>query len=234
MLTVKKSNQRGRGDHGWLKSNFSFSFADYYDPAAMGFRALRVINEDHIAPGGGFPPHPHRDMEIITYVVAGELQHKDSHGFSEVIRPGEVQRMSAGSGVTHSEFNPSRENAIHLLQIWIQPNKGGGKYGYDQKSFDEALTSASGGKVLAISENGRDGSISIQQDAELYVARPRVGGKISHEVHLGRHVWLQTVKGALTVNGETLSAGDAIFGADEKLLEISAAADSEFLLFDLA
>lgn len=232
MLKVKKSNQRGRGDHGWLKSNFSFSFADYYDPAAMGLRALRVINEDHIAPGGGFPMHPHRDMEIITYVVAGELQHKDSHGFSEVIRPGEVQRMSAGSGVTHSEFNPSRENAIHLLQIWIIPNKGGGPYGYDQKSFVDAL--AGGGKVLAVSETGRNGSIAIQQDADLFVARPRAGGKIAHELRSGRHAWLQVVKGSLTVNGEALAAGDAIYGTDEKNLEIAANADSEFLLFDLA
>jgi redox-sensitive bicupin YhaK (pirin superfamily) len=231
MLKVKKSNQRGRGDHGWLKSNFSFSFADYYDPAAMGFRALRVINEDHIAAGGGFPMHPHRDMEIITYVVAGELQHKDSHGFSEVIRPGEVQRMSAGSGVTHSEFNPS-DKPIHLLQIWIIPNKGGGKYCYDQKSFDGAL--AGGSKVLTISETGRDGSIAIQQDVDLYVARPKAGGKLNHELRPGRHVWLQVVKGAINVNGEALSAGDAISGTDEKLLEIAASEDSEFLLFDLA
>jgi redox-sensitive bicupin YhaK (pirin superfamily) len=232
MLKVKKSNQRGRGDHGWLQSKFSFSFADYYDPAEMGFRALRVINEDHIAAGGGFPMHPHRDMEIITYVVAGELQHKDSHGFSEVIRPGEVQRMSAGSGVTHSEFNPSKDTAIHLLQIWIIPNKGGGKYGYDQKSFNDAL--AGGGKILTISETGRDGSIAIQQDADLFVARPKAGGKLSHELRPGRHVWHQVVKGAITVNGEALSAGDAISGTEEKVLEIAAGQDSEFLLFDLA
>ena len=139
MLQVKKSESRGRGNHGWLKSQFSFSFAGYYDPEAMGFRALRVINEDHVAPNSGFPMHPHRDMEIITYVIEGELQHKDSHGYTEVIRPGEVQRMSAGSGVAHSEFNPSRELPVHLLQIWIMPNKGGGQYGYGQKSFTEEL-----------------------------------------------------------------------------------------------
>lgn len=165
MLTVKKSDTRGRGNHGWLKSQFSFSFADYYDPAEMGFRALRVINEDHVAPASGFPMHPHRDMEIITYVVAGELQHKDSHGHSEIIRPGEVQRMSAGSGVVHSEFNPSRDTTVHLLQIWILPDRAGGEYGYGQKSFAKQLAEQK--LVLTVSKSGRDGSIAIQQDADL-------------------------------------------------------------------
>jgi redox-sensitive bicupin YhaK (pirin superfamily) len=231
MLKVKKSESRGRGNHGWLKSNFSFSFADYYDPEAMGFRALRVINEDDIAPNSGFPMHPHRDMEIITYVVAGELQHKDSHGYTEVIRPGEVQRMSAGSGVLHAEFNPSRENPIHLLQIWILPNKAGGDYGYGQKSFDKEL--AQKPLVLTVSGTGRLGSIPIQQDAELWASRPKAGAVIPFETRPGRHVWLQVVKGKLSVNGEPLSAGDAIYGQESKL-EIKAEADGEFLLFDLA
>jgi redox-sensitive bicupin YhaK (pirin superfamily) len=232
MFTVKKSHERGRGNHGWLKSNFSFSFADYYDPEAMGFRALRVINEDDIAPNAGFPMHPHRDMEIITYVVAGELQHKDSHGYTEVIRPGEVQRMSAGSGVLHSEFNPSRETPIHLLQIWILPNKAGGQYSYDQKSFAKALEEKK--LVLAVSNTGRDGSISIQQDADLYVSRPKKGDKIGFELRPERHAWLQVVKGNLTVNGHDLEPGDALYGSQEKLLEIQAKEDGEFLLFDLA
>ncbi|MGZ3706457.1 MAG: pirin family protein, partial [Bdellovibrionota bacterium] len=157
---------------------------------------------------------------------------KDSHGFTEVIRPGEVQRMSAGSGVTHSEFNPSRENPIHLLQIWIVPKKGGGEYGYGQKSFEKDLAEKK--LVLAISESGRDGSISIKQDADLFVSRPKKGDKISHEVRPGRYVWLQLVKGAVSVNGKDLEAGDAISGTGDKLLEIDAASDSEFLLFDLA
>lgn len=232
MLKWKKSSERGRGDHGWLKSQFSFSFADYYDPEAMGFRSLRVINEDHIAPNSGFPMHPHRDMEIITYVVQGELQHKDSHGFMEVIRPGEVQRMSAGSGVLHSEFNPSRENPIHLLQIWILPNTSAGSYGYGQKSFAADLAEKK--LVLTVSNTGRDGSIAIQQDADLYVSRPKKGDRIGFEVRPNRHVWLQLVKGSVRVNGQALEAGDAIYGSDEKNLEIEAGADGEFLLFDLA
>ena len=232
MLTLKKSIERGGGDHGWLKSKFSFSFGDYHDPKTMGFRALRVINEDHIGAASGFPMHPHRDMEIITYVVSGELQHKDSHGFSKAIRPGEVQRMSAGAGVTHSEFNPSPDKPIHLLQIWILPNKSGGDYGYGQKSFEKELAEKK--MVLTVSGNGRDGSIGIKQDADLYVSRPRKGDKLVFEVHPNRHVWLQLVKGKLSVNGISLEAGDAIYGTDEKLLQIDGVEDGEFLLFDLA
>jgi redox-sensitive bicupin YhaK (pirin superfamily) len=231
MLKLKRSNERGRGDHGWLKSRFSFSFADYYDPAAMGFRALRVINEDHVAPDSGFPMHPHRDMEIITYVVEGELRHKDSHGYSEVIRPGEVQRMSAGTGVFHSEFNPSSDAPVHLLQIWILPDKTGIPFGYGQKSFEKDLAEKK--LVLAVSGTGRDGSIAINQDADLYVSRPKAGDRVPFELRPGRHAWLQVVKGRLRVNGEELAPGDAVYGSEEKLLEIEAREAGEFLLFDL-
>jgi redox-sensitive bicupin YhaK (pirin superfamily) len=232
MLTVKKSDTRGKGDHGWLKSQFSFSFADYYDPAQMGFRALRVINEDHIEGGKGFPMHPHRDMEIITYLVSGALAHKDSHGNSSTILPGEVQRMSAGTGVAHSEFNPRANEEAHLLQIWILPDKTGHKFSYGQKSFEKELGEKK--LVLTVSGNGRDGSIPIQQDADLYVSRPKRGDKIAFELRPGRHAWLQVVKGGLKVNGHELEAGDAIYGSEEKLLQIDSEDGGEFLLFDLA
>ncbi len=232
MLKVKKSHERGRGNHGWLESSFSFSFADYYDPEAMGFRALRVINEDHIVGGAGFPMHPHRDMEIITYLVNGELAHKDSHGNSSTIRPGEVQRMSAGTGVQHSEYNPQPDRRAHLLQIWILPNKTGSAFSYGQKSFEKELEEKK--LVLTVSNDGRDGSIPIQQDADLYVSRPKKGDRVAFELRPSRYAWLQLVKGGVRVNGNDLEPGDAIYGSGEKLLEIEAGEASEFLLFDLA
>ncbi len=232
MLKVKKSNERGRGDQGWLKSHFSFSFAEYYDPNAMGFRALRVINEDYIAGGKGFPMHPHKDMEIITYMVDGSIAHKDSHGNSSTILPGEVQRMSAGAGVLHSEFNPLPGKEAHLLQIWILPNSNGGEFSYGQKSFKNELEKQK--LVLTVSKDGREGSILIRQDADMYVSRPKKGDKITFALRPGRNAWLQLVKGKLFVNGNELESGDAIYGSEEKNLGIECQEESEFLLFDLA
>jgi len=230
-MKLKKSNTRGKGDHGWLKSQHSFSFANYYDPQNMGFRDLRVINEDYIAGGMGFGAHPHRDMEIITYVVKGALQHEDSMGNKSVIRPGEVQHMSAASGVVHSEYNKEPSEEVHLLQIWIMPNKTGGKPGYGQKSFDDVL--ASGNLVLVASPDGRDGSIPIRQDANLFVARPKAGASFEWKVPQGRAAWVQVVKGELAVNGQVAQAGDAISTEDAESLKLEAKTDSEFLLFDL-
>ena len=232
MLKVKKSNSRGQGDHGWLKSSHSFSFANYYDPKNMGFRDLRVINEDYIAGGMGFGAHPHKDMEIITYVVKGALEHQDSMGNKSVIRPGEVQHMSAASGVVHSEYNKTPDEEVHLLQIWIMPNQNGGKPQYGQKSFDDMLTS--GKLVLVASPDGREGSIPIRQDANLFVARPKTGATLEWQVPTGRALWLQVVKGELAVNGQLLAAGDALSTEQAETVTLQAKADSEFILFDLA
>jgi redox-sensitive bicupin YhaK (pirin superfamily) len=231
MLKVRKSNERGPAEHGWLSSKHSFSFADYYDPAHMGFRDLRVINEDWIDANRGFPMHPHRDMEILTYVVQGSLAHKDSGGNAAAILPGEVQRMSAGTGVLHSEFNPEKKDRTHLLQIWILPKKMGVPFSYAQKDFTPALSK--GGLTLVASEEGRDGSISINQDVDLYAARPRAGASFEHALRAGRHGWLQLVKGDLVVNGVALKPGDAVAASGEPSLKIEVASDAEFLLFDL-
>jgi redox-sensitive bicupin YhaK (pirin superfamily) len=232
MITVRKSHDRGRANHGWLKSQFSFSFADYYDPEHMGFRALRVINEDHIQGGTGFPTHPHRDMEIISYVASGALEHKDSHGNVAVIRPGEVQRMSAGTGVAHSEYNHSKTEDAHLFQIWIIPNQTGIPFSYGQKSFEKDLNEKK--LVLTVSNSGRDGSISIHQDADLYISRLKKGDGLQFELRTGRHAWLQMVKGAIALNGQDLETGDGAAVSEESLLKIEAKEGSEFLLFDLA
>lgn len=231
MLTLRKSSERGRANHGWLKSQFTFSFAEYYDPEHMGFRALRVINEDHIEGGKGFPMHPHRDMEIISFMVSGALAHKDSHGNVAVVRPGEVQRMSAGTGVAHSEFNHSPDQDAHLLQIWILPNKTGVPFSYGQKSFEQDMNEKK--LVLAVSNTGRDGSISIQQDADLYLSRLMKSDSLAFEMRPGRHVWIQVVKGKIRVNGTEAEAGDGLAASEEKLLKIEASEDSELLLFDL-
>src|SRR6186713_1210309 len=188
MIVRRPSEQRGRANHGWLDSRHTFSFADYHDPAHMGFRALRVINEDRVQPAQGFGTHSHRDMEIISYVLEGALEHKDSMGTSSIIRPGEVQRMSAGSGVTHSEFNASRDELVHFLQIWILPARPGGKPGYEQKAFPEEERT---GKLrLVASPDGRDGSVTIQQDVELYTGLPRAGGTLRHTLAPGRQAWV--------------------------------------------
>ena len=230
-LSIRKSNDRGLAEHGWLRSQHTFSFADYYDAAHMGFRSLRVINEDFVAPGGGFPTHPHRDMEIFSYIVEGSLAHRDSMGNGRVLEPGQIQLMSAGRGVTHSEFNPSQAGPMHLLQIWIQPRERGLKPGYTE--WHPSAASDSAAKVLVISSDGRDGSAIIHQDADVYRVRLRAGESVSHGVISGRGVWIQIIKGAVSVNGTPLTAGDAASTEDTGLLAITASADTEALLFDL-
>jgi redox-sensitive bicupin YhaK (pirin superfamily) len=232
MIQVRPSNERGHANIGWLDSQFSFSFADYYDPKHMGFRDLRVINEDHIAPGQGFGTHPHRDMEILTWILGGELEHRDSMGSGAVIRPGELQHMTAGTGITHSEFNPSKTQPVHLLQIWILPEKRGLKPGYEQKEFPAA--ELAGKFRLLAAHDGRDGALRIHQDSELYVARLKRGGRASHELKSGRRAWVQVARGAVTVNGKALEVGDGAAIGGEEHLDFTATADSEVLLFDLA
>lgn len=232
MLQLRKSQDRGIANHGWLKSKHTFSFADYYDPEFMGFRSLRVINEDRIDGGTGFGAHPHRDMEIISYVVKGALEHKDSMGTKAIIRPGEVQRMSAGTGVVHSEYNAMPDEETHFFQIWIQPKSRGGNPGYGQKSFENELNSNQ--LVLVMSEEGRDGSISIKQDADIYISRLPAGADLELKVRKTRGAWVQVVSGKLTVNGKELTTGDAISFEDEELLTFKAEDKSEIILFDLA
>jgi len=231
-LSIRRADERGRADHGWLLSFHTFSFADYYDPAHMGFRALRVINEDRVQAGQGFGAHSHRDMEIISYVLEGALQHKDSMGTSSIIRPGEVQRMSAGTGVTHSEFNASATELVHFLQIWILPARPGGKPGYEQKAFPEE--ERRGRWRLVASPDGRDGSVTIQQDVALYTSLPRTGETLKHELAPGRHAWLHVARGDVELAGEKLVAGDAAAISDARGIELTGGASSEVLLFDLA
>jgi len=231
MISLRKSQDRGYADHGWLKSYHSFSFADYYDPAHMGFGPLRVINEDRVAPGGGFGTHGHRDMEIISYVLDGELAHRDSMGNGSVIRPGDVQRMSAGSGVRHSEYNHASDRATHFLQIWIEPNVTGIAPSYEEKRFpDEDKQDR---LCLVASPDGAEGSVRIHQDAKVYVARLSPGQLISAALAPGRLGYLHLVRGALTVNGERLRTGDAAKLSDEPAVSASASEASEVLLFDL-
>lgn len=231
MITIRRSNERGHANHGWLDTHFSFSFADYYDPRFMGFRDLRVINEDRVEPGQGFPTHGHRDMEIITYVISGELSHRDSMGNGETIHPSEVQRMTAGTGVLHSEFS-SPTDRTHLLQIWILPEKRNLQPGYEQKIFPREEKT---GKLKLIASRGADdGSIHINQDVRLYASVLNNGQELSHELIPGRHAWIQLISGSLEVNGEKLGPGDGAAVSDEMALAIKAIADdSEFLLFDL-
>jgi redox-sensitive bicupin YhaK (pirin superfamily) len=231
MITLRRSQERGYADHGWLKSFHSFSFADYYDAEHMGFGPLRVINEDRVAPGAGFGTHGHRDMEIISYVLDGELAHKDSMGNGSVIRPGDVQRMSAGSGVQHSEYNHAKDRTTHFLQIWIEPNVAGIAPEYEEKRFSDA--DKQDRLRLIASPDGADGSVRIHQDARLYVSRLAAGQTVTAELADGRLGYLHLVRGALTVNGERLDAGDAAKARDETRLAISAQGDAELLLFDL-
>jgi len=232
MLTIRRSGERGGGDHGWLKTQHTFSFNDYWDEKWMGFRSLRVINEDWVAPSSGFPTHPHRDMEIITYVLSGQLEHKDSLGTGSVILPGDGQRMSAGRGIRHSEFNPSPSEKVHLLQIWILPDKNGYDPGYEQKSFPEA--EKRGRLRLIASPDGADGSVKINQDAKLFVTLLPPGEEVRHAIDAKRHAWLQVAKGEVQLNGQTLQQGDGAAISDEKELTIRATKDAEVLLFDLA
>ena len=230
MINIRPADERGYFDHGWLQTYHTFSFGDYYDPEHMSFRNLRVINEDVVAPGQGFPTHPHKDMEIITYVLEGQLAHKDSTGGSGVIVPGEVQYMSAGSGVRHSEFNASETDPVHLLQIWITPNKKDLEPGYDQKP----LPVNPGELKLIASPNGRDDTLQIRQDVELYAAKLTADGSIEFDLPPDRHAWLQVARGTVELNGVKLDAGAGAAISEENHLSIRADKDAEFLLFNLA
>jgi len=232
MITLRPSAERGGADHGWLKTRHTFSFNTYHDPAQMHFRALRVINEDWIAPGQGFGTHPHDNMEIITYVLEGALQHKDSLGTGSIIRPGDAQRMSAGTGIRHSEYNASATDQVHMLQIWIMPNQRNVAPGYEQKVFPAAEKA---GKLRVIAApDGRDGAVTIHADTSLYVSVLRRNEKVIHTLAPNRHAWLQVTKGSVELNGKKLTQGDGASASDEPKLEIQATADAEVLLFDLA
>jgi redox-sensitive bicupin YhaK (pirin superfamily) len=230
MKTILKSNERGHAEHGWLDSYHTFSFADYYNAKWMGYRSLRVINDDLVMPGMGFGTHPHRDMEIITYVLSGAIEHKDSMGNGRVIRAGEFQYMAAGTGVRHSEFNPSKTEPLRLLQIWIQPDKQGVTPRYAERNLAKAET----GKLhLVASKTGRNGSMEIHQDADLLLAKLEGGQAVKHPLGKGRHAWAHVAEGEVTINGSKLSGGDAVAVSDETTLEIAATKPSQVLLFDL-
>jgi redox-sensitive bicupin YhaK (pirin superfamily) len=231
MITLRKADERGHANHGWLDSFHSFSFADYYDPAHMGFGALRVINEDRVQPGKGFGTHGHRDMEIITYVLEGALAHKDSMGNGSVIKPGDVQRMSAGSGVTHSEFNQSASEPVHLLQIWIEPNVSGIRSSYEEKHFD--ADSLRGQLRLIASSDARDGSVLIHQNASVYAARLDGNDSVTHPLAPGRLAYVHVARGKVDVNGNALGAGDALKASGESQIVLSRPDNAEVLLFDL-
>ncbi len=232
MIALRPGSQRGHFNHGWLDTFHSFSFGDYHDPAHMGFATLRVINEDRVAAAQGFPTHPHKDMEIITYVLSGALEHRDSLGTSSVIRPGEVQRMSAGRGVTHSEFNASRTQQVHLLQIWIRPQERGLEPSYEQKSFPAEAAPRNRLQLLA-SPDGAEGSVTIHQDARLLRAVVKPGDSIRHELAPRRQVWVQAVRGEARLNGQILKAGDGAAVTDERALSIEPITEAELLVFDL-
>lgn len=232
MITVRRSNERGHFDHGWLNTYHTFSFDQYYDPRYMGFRNLRVINEDFVAAGRGFPKHGHRDMEIITYILEGALKHEDSIGNGSVIRPGDVQRMTAGTGVRHSEQNASDQERVHLLQIWILPNTVGLDPGYEQKAFSE--DERRGQLRLIASEDGREGSVLVHQDVSLLASVLPAGQEVEHAIDPLRYAWIQVARGSVEVNGEKADQGDGAIAVGESTLRISAQEDAEVLLFDLA
>lgn len=231
-IRIRRNDERGVADHGWLSSRHSFSFGMYHDPVQMGFRALRVINDDRVVPGRGFGTHPHRDMEILSFVVEGELEHRDSLGNGSVIRPGDVQRMTAGTGIRHSEFNASPEVPVHLLQIWILPERSGLTPGYEEKHFGTAAIE--GGLRLVASRDARDGSLTIRQDADIYATRLAPGQRVDHALAEGRVAWLQLARGSVELNGRLLTEGDGAAIEGEPILSIRTAADdAEFLLFDM-
>lgn len=232
MFTIRKSDERGHLHHGWLDTYHTFSFDQYYDPAHMHFRSLRVINEDRVGPGKGFPTHSHRDMEIITYILAGALEHRDSMSNGSVIRPGDVQRMSAGTGVAHSEFNPSPSESVHLLQIWIMPRARNLSPSYEQKAFSEGKRRNR--LRLVASEDGHDGSVTIQQDARLYAGILDGDTTIDHTLAEGRYGWLQLARGNVELNGHNMMQGDGAAISGERSLKIIASDEAEVLLFDLA
>ena len=230
-MNVRRSHQRGHANHGWLDSHHTFSFANYYDPEHMGFRDLRVINDDRVRGGQGFGTHPHRDMEIISYVVEGELEHRDSMGNGSVIRPGDVQRMRAGTGVTHSEYNHSQSNTLRFLQIWVLPEERGLEPGYEQKFFGDERR----GKLrLVASPDGAEGSVQIAQDAKMYASVLADGERVVHTLTVGRHAWLQVVRGNVTVNGVELAEGDGVSFDETTAISVTSAGESELILLDLA
>lgn len=232
MQTIRRAADRGRADFGWLDSRHSFSFGEYYDPAHMGFGVLRVINDDRVAGGGGFPTHPHRDMEIVSYVLDGALAHKDSLGTGSTIRPGDVQRMSAGTGIRHSEFNASATDPVHFLQLWFLPERQGLAPGYEQKNFTDA--DKRDRLRLVASPDGRDGSVTIRSDAALYASLLGKDASVSHDLAAGRGAWLQVARGSVAVGETVLAEGDGLAVSNESRLAIrGVAADSEILLFDV-
>lgn len=231
MITVRKSADRGHANHGWLESYHTFSFGDYYDPRFTGFRSLLVINEDFVKPGQGFPKHGHRDMEIITYILDGALEHKDSTGVGSIIRPGDVQRMSAGKGVLHSEYNHSSENPVHFLQIWIEPNQTGNPPSYEERKFSS--TEKSNTLRLVASPDGAHNSVRIQQDAKLFASVLASGVQVTHSINPDRHAWIQIARGSLEINGTKLDQGDGAAISDEKEIKLLAVSETELLLFDL-
>src|SRR5471032_2529448 len=232
MMTVRRSEERGKADHGWLKSRHSFSFGEYYDPAHESFGPLRVINEDWIKGGAGFPPHPHRDMEIVTYIIEGAIAHKDSTGGGGTIRSGEIQRMSAGSGIVHAEFNASATETCHLLQIWIMPSKQGIAPGYEQKTIKPEAMHNHFARIAA--PEPRENEVRLVQDAEIWTAKLDAGVEAIHPLAQGRKAWLQVAKGEIRVDGETLKAGDAAAITDHAQIAVRSIEPSEVLLFDLA
>ncbi len=232
MIAFRDRMARGQSRTSWLDSRHTFSFADYHDPAQMGFRSLRVINEDRVIPGAGFPRHGHRDMEIISYVLEGALEHKDSLGNGTVIRPGEVQRMSAGSGILHSEFNPSPAEPVHFLQIWIIPDRVGLPPSYEQKAFPPA--ERRGRLRLVAAPDGRDGAVTVHQDARLFVANLEPGERVTYETERGRGLWLQVARGIVALNGTEMREGDGAAVEDEAAVRVEAETAAEILLFDLA
>ncbi|AWJ86626.1 quercetin 2,3-dioxygenase (plasmid) [Azospirillum sp. TSH58] len=232
MITIRNRDERGAVNMGWLNSKHSFSFGHYYDPAHMGFRALRVINDDRVIPGAGFPTHGHADMEIVSYVLDGALEHKDTLGTSSVIRPGDVQRMSAGSGIRHSEYNASKKDPVHFLQIWILPNEEGMVPGYEQKAFERE--EKQGRLRLVGSQDGRDGSVTIHQDVDLYATLLDEGDSVTHELRPGRHAWVQVARGQVRLNGTVLKEGDGAAISNESALTLDGVVSAEVLLFDLA
>ena len=231
MIDIRAANDRGRTLLDWLDSRHTFSFGDYYDPDHMGYHSLRVINDDRVAPGGGFGTHGHRDMEILTYVLEGALEHRDSLGTGSVIRPGDVQRMSAGRGIRHSEFNPSKTEPVHFYQIWILPDLPGHRPSYEQKSFPQS--ERQGRLRLVASPDGRDGSLTIHQHAEVYLASLDAGRQLTHSLRAGQHAWLQVLRGTVQLKGGTLTAGDGAAVNQETSLDIAAAGSAEVMLFDL-
>ena len=232
MLTIRKSEERGHANHGWLDSYHTFSFANYYDPQHMAFRSLRVINQDQIAGGKGFGTHPHRDMEIISYVVSGALEHKDSMGTGSIIRPGDVQRMSAGTGVTHSEFNPSKDEGARFLQIWITPEKVGLKPSYEQKNFPSGQRTDVLKRVA--DREGREGAVKVHQDVSIYATMLTGGSEVTHTIAPGRQIWVQVVQGHVNINDTDLREGDGAAVTDLTAITLSSQAGAEVLVFDLA